>query len=1606
MIGTVSSLFGFATTVANARASLIGLSSIRERLCTAFVLAFGYSQIYGQSIYQQVKNNEEISSVNGLGNSTYNNIEQQVYAILNAAFPDESDKNKKILALSANALIFSYHTFNSIDIKSVIGLMGQVMFYTAANVTGHQIFSADKFGFVSTPFNEENISNLLNNDYDTVIQEISNSSKNSFTEVVNYNWFEMADVFATPNLQLMKDVENQYYYVSGQLLYQSETDGLPDCFSETINLNTITGQIQTSYIVNQPCIDRAKYIGPVTGVSFYRVFNDGPYSSGDFNDDVKNAYIGFDKSVLQTGDYDSNSKILYSFETGSDGQFLPIAFQNVFLDSNGIYNLNEEYSHLGDGYGCSHIYTSMHIGNNGARIICDRNEFNQCVNCRPFETTGYKFASLELNEQTWLSKYNYLKSNPYSAPKRALKRGLNLLPYSYVSQLNENDFTAIGGNGQLCLGYPQLTGQTAIPNIAFFQNFDSPSFHKNPSLVMYASIGTSNNGDGGDSDRNYQISQTPLFSGRTFTSVPLGQTGVSVIPFTFEVSSNYISGDDVTKQFFGMGDNFGNQYVISEAQASNAGFVYSGYLITGSGIYENLTLFNNQFTANILGSPVKNINYVSGYSDMGGRKYLISKMFAQDSGSGLIAYYYLDNNQLPDALQVQENQLYSFSPLPYVFETNSNLYNRISGTQEVENFFPRYSQGAFSNQIETFLYPNAKIADTKYNSRQNGFPLRISFVLNIREESVRELFGRYFITNDGLISSSPYYVNVVRPTENNTIDMGLATPLMNQMFTVNNIYYQQEYDFNNFSMNDSFFHTADLSSLVDNNWSPYINRSFSPDGLGGLIKNFNQTNHLNQFTNEYYTPSGKNSSFYDNSSNPFYQGVRLTGNGVDTHVGFTGTGNADYFTFYSEKPFSNGLFHYYQTRQITGYLLYTKPYFDLSSGSGYINDAIKEAFYVMVDNHANIGGNCGSNNDPGCATVENSYVVSSSGTTGTISEGVDPIFLKYMGGRLNGFLTEQEGGYHPKGIIGDQWNNFSYERYGMQGYAQFAPCNPPTRWAYYDKNLILLNGTSDNLNIFTRALNYNPVVIPQKVFQPFNKSESYPYTLNGGGGSITMTFSGDYGTFSLRNYMPVKTMTGAGWYDPNGILIGPFDREIEVGVLGGNRLYSNGDIYCSGNQISDSSGFGGCDQNAQLYGRNQLNSGIIPNEYGRSADFTIFTVIPKNGYLNINLYAQGAGNIGFANSTGVSGVTITNSRISLRPRKMIGASLYDSRIHKGEEAWINPLMFLNNGLEKQYNLPINQFEDLESQVHTYISYTNSGKLYPVPGTDFTGLATIDDNGNYIYPESANVESYWKRYAIKNNQTIVVSGWRESSRVSFEFTDIQVDYDRMPYQENKIIIPSGKCIISGSMGYVKQADASIFSAGIVLNDATDPIANSFEEYQPSFISNVLERLPIYNQLSGDLPEPVFVAPSLMIQRKNVDVISGNQVYNKLFNYPPYDYNKFAWQAFSDLEILNEGETLEANIPNDPITFNQSALVFSAAQGQPLPNGLNNPSIDKTFDVTGAFQMYDSIATDALVNSGICITQNRGTEVRIKQSTSLSGILTPIGTSLSMIKNGLS
>jgi hypothetical protein len=1533
---SIRTLCGLATTAANMRLLALGYDAQQQNLCRAYSSAFGLGESTGDIIYNQLSGGEtNLSETIGFSaSSTYASFEPEIKAIIDSFLPGETAQARAILTVAAQSVIFGYSICSSLDVSKAVSIMGAVLSQVSYKVNGTEPFRSTDDSYVIQPFSASVIRNLIKRDYASVISQINGSPQSVETQVVNYNWYDMSKVFAGPDLQIMKDVENQYYCVSGELIYKSAIDSLSPCQKETVIYSTVNGNVTGEYIKNVPCMDLESYIGPVTGVKFNRVFNDGPPSSGDFSVDVLSGYMGWDKKALDPKDYQGNYVSLLTFGN-------PLSLGSTFIDANGAYSLTQEYSTAPCSFDCTATYTKMHIGDNSPRVLCQYDGQQACIGGAESPATGWKFASLELKDD-WDSYFANVATNPPTDTSRTLKRALNLNsnPYfatlvgdtlkPYTEDFNFNQFWYVGR--------PQLNGANTLPQVAFYQSFDNPTFGSSASVILYPSLGVANGDSAENSTRTSQVSSKPLASGV--------QSSDGAVEFNAVISSNLTGCDDIYKQFLGMGDAFSGQYKVSSFSAENAGFQYTGLLLENSnGLINPLTIIDS-YASKILGSPTKEFQFISGYRTQFGT-LSTHNIYGQDASGNLYAYEYFDPRLSKTAESIAVDNWSYFAPVPALYEQK---FSRVTGVQRVENYLPRYSEGPYSVETRKLLYPNAAKAVELHQSQINGFPRKITFNVKVREETVREAYAIYDITQDGIVHSEPRSIKVLRP-DNDPTALTLhsieATEYMENLFQVDNDAVSQKYNFNHWK-NTPFFYASAFADAVDNNFSPLYN---------GKV------------------PSGKNNipyGFYGGS--PFVQGIRTTGDGATEYVlnskgGLTSTG-------YSEAPQNYGLFHGYQYFESDVAINYVPPIYDMASGQTVVTDALLEAF-------------------PSQSLIVEDF----NGKTYSMSGGMDPVFLELVGGRKGGASATQEGGYNAGGIIGDQWNGITPTTESTNYGSLEQHCQSNNSYTYYrypiaDRQFLMFAATPTGTTIIGQGLNYAPFFY-DKTSPSFNRLDQYSFDYSLNGQPYTQLNPRFEGTgiysFDAATYFPLKNEADD-WYSASGFAVGPFDRDIEFGLMGGQTITPSGRLFINGRPFADSvNPSTECDYNPIFWEPNVAQS-LSSYDEVRDSRFSILLFVPSGGTLNLNLQKNGIGKIGLTSP----------ARFGFKARQPLYASTYHPYLHVGGQNMKDPFKFALNGVAPKFTIQHNGFNGLAG-THTFNNFSRSGIYYPTPGEDFLDMGSVDQYGNLIFQQGADVERYWRNYAKKNKVTVQTTGWREGSRISFEISNIVIENNVIPYQTYRVVSPSGTCTISGAMSYVAQADNCIFTEGVHLENRTsyDPMTGV---YNPSFVSDTLKRIPQFSTPNGTLLAPVLKAPSMMIQREYVSGIEDGQEYVKLLNASPYNYNKLNWGALSDLETLNPGETLETLPPDDGNTFTTSSLMFSAAQGQLLPNGQSNPNISKTYAVVDQFQTYDSLSTDALLNSGACITSRRGQVVTITP-TLLSGAIAPQGTPISLITRGL-
>jgi hypothetical protein len=1584
-------IFANAVTAALLRAKALGRDDQRE-LARSIAVGFGLTESQGDSIYTSFL--EDAQDVNGFADGTfYDSYEESVRDILVGDSRTSSLTSGQIdvLTLVAHAIIFGYAMNPNIEAGLLNNVIGRSLNETGTRVFSFAPYTQNEQEQYLQPFSRVVIYSLLAaNNYSQIISQISSSPANSEVELVNYNWYDTTKLFSGPNLDLMKDSENQYYYLSGQLLYPEIPMDFKFCEEVSIPINTPTGTIVSSFFTNAPCIDRASYVGPVTGIKFYRVFNDGPYSSGDFTDEVKEAFISFDKQFLSGEQYSGNKAPFYSYVTNSSGQYVTVYNKDQSYDIVGEYDLSQEYKYAPMSTGCFPKYQVMRVGDARLRSQCIKFDKGVCIECDELPTTGFKFALLELNPKLWSGNYDYVRTNPPTPQLRILKRALNYNSSAYkstesVGQLQTYTLDEFS-NPVWYVGPPQLAGDDVLPFFAFTEAFSSSVFDSGAKVLLYPAYGSSNG-----STRSYTIGK-PVASGEDLTEYTV-RKGVEDNAFPrakfYQIIPSFTKEDDEPKlKLFGMGNAFSGSFSTAAILQYNAGYVYSGYTSTGG---DSLSDLENRYSSYKVGSSIKNVKYISGYT--GENEIPVNKVYGHDNNKHNHEYYFFDERLVPKSVTITNYTGWErFAPLPSGLEGNPN-YERGYDVQANENYFPRYYKGPYAKNVRKFMYPNADAVSKVFSGQ--GFPNKLKYKIEVREEAVKEIYATYSMINGQIYG--PNLINALRADGTYGV---IQEPF--DCLTC---------DFNQWALSGAEIFATSPTNLVDNYYSnaPY---------------------------------SGRNNVVY-NAAPTFKQGILLTGINATLFYNYTyfcpdaecnGGVLTTTTTHYNVTPVGVGLFHYYEGYEITGNLLYTKPAFSLEKNS--VDTSLAISALPIVSGGCYSYFYC----DGGCTPSLSTGLVglltkSRDGRLFYSLSGLDPIYYEFLGGR-SGQNAENEGGYHSKGLIGDSWLGHSFQDFGYLC-TTFQCSDLPytglpvdvatasTRVPENDNLWFLTSLTPNKTTIFTRGLKFNPMIFSGAPNE-FSLSSPNPVI---SGFSVPIGYNQDLNAFyfDLGACAPFKTTRGSGeWYftpTGSGIIVGPFDRDVELFAHNSWPISGSTNMFVNGVMVTDAinGSIGGCSMPNVISGVSET----LPANSAYNITFNnikVFAYIRSGEKANINVQ----NNLSSGDETSVIGFP-TNTFLHIRARTYQNETNFSSDQQKylnlyGSADWTNRFKLINNGLEGMFELNHSGFDDLVGKSYTFITAVRTGKLYSarnIPTETVTTEVKTPIEFGYtgwdtsVYPYTKflitnhtqpNIEEYYRTISEGDINTVYTfSLWREASRISFKFTQLESEFGVFPYESHSQIIPSGNCILSGEMGYYGQADNAIFSEGFYLKDMT--VGDKIKEnlYGPEYVSPILQRVPYFSYPSGTFSHPVLEAPSIMRQRRDRFNITYDQEYSGINNEAPYNYNKLLWPALSDLKTLNDEESLEDLPPDDGNTFLNSSLLISAAQGQKLPNGRFNPNTKKLYVVKSQYQTYDSIATDALINYKYFITSGYGFQTSLEQPN--EGKLVPLGSTLTDILSGL-
>jgi hypothetical protein len=1224
---TLKYIFGGASAAIGIRADYISFSDKKRDLCRAFAIGFGLSTSKGDDIFTNGLSAYSLSNVTGFeNNSIYDGYETNVKSIISsyARTSSLSNSNKTILAASVNAILFAYIGNPNINSSELIEPIGRVLYQITKLVIGDsEIFELNDEGVVIHPFTKTVIDSLfVQNNYTLIYQQLSTNPKEVEVDMVHYNYYDTTDLFSGPDLDKMKDAENQYYYLSGILTYDNlPTSGFAPCEEITTTINTPTGNALATFLRNVPCFDKDSYIGPVTGIKFNRTFNDGPYSSGDFTKTVRAAFINFDKSKLNKSQYSSNYSTLFLYgATGVSGASISLLDSNgkVKYDAEGEYNIPAEYQYAPVSTGIYPKYQIMHIGDTRLRSQCLAYDGNgDCTTPVEKNTTGFKFALLEMDNEIWGNDFAYIKTNPPASGNSLVKRGLNLSSSPYISCDYGSGLLAARYHATLgpqwYVGPPQLN-ENQFPYFAFTEGFQNVSYGSGTFITLYPAIGTSNPVAGGESNRSYSIDPIPLVTVKDNSaySVKVGyeENRYPKSQIRHTLSSRDPNSDVIKNKVFGMGDVFSGKYTFTNYQEENAGYFYSGYVFKQNGINISSNEWDllKQYSGYVIGSPSKKITYISGYT--GDSTIEMNQMVAHDGSGTNVNYYYFDNRLLPEGITVKQTGWSEFSPIPTGIENTPN-YGRQYAQMDIENR-QRYYRGPYASYNNKFLYPNAQLESNVYRP-ENGFPVKFKYKIRIREETVKELYCKYQISQ-GTSYATPTYINVIRTPKSN---FGATPPKMIKIFPD----LDYNFNFNQWNINRvGYFYNSPLENSVDNDYAPYTDSYF--DGITIFI-----------------AASGKNAETYKQEPT-FRQGILITGDDVILHRSYSGTSyRASGHHWYTAKPKALGLYHGFTGYEITGYLNYNKPIFNLESG---IIDRARTLKSLPIFEQGCVKYKTALNPTYAASGINNLYTKDLNGRIFYSKSGQDPFFFQDIGGRRGGPSATGQGGYHTKDIIGDSWIGLNAKTFGYYC-SQIGVCDDnyansveksygiealtnDNRIPNNDRRWFLINSNPNTTKIYTRGLDYNPGIYDY-VNNPFKSSDVIP-KMNSSG---SFTFRNDIKAFyfDLASIFPSRPLTkSAEWYfnpSGSGYKIGPFDRDVEIFVDSGVTLTGYNSLYINLRKLSDYAS-GDSDGTASTCSAPKTIYGpTVDYGYGDYKHIRPLIYIPSGESAYINLYGMETG---------------------------------------------------------------------------------------------------------------------------------------------------------------------------------------------------------------------------------------------------------------------------------------------------------------------------------------------------------------------------------------------
>jgi len=1398
------------------------------------------------------------------------------------------------------------------------------------------------------------IQSILGQDYSVIFSSINNSSPKSLEEdVYSYNFYDTTKIFSESiDYQVMADSEVQYYYISGQFIYDQDDVTVNPC----IKISAQDSSNNTYQIYqNLPCVDLDNSAAPINGLSFYRKFPDGPNSSGA--QDLSEIYQAF--NISANPDFYNYSTTLYSDPS------LTLKLGDIPSDLTIYGSINDtEIAQVPQPPKDNPTgYSSSHIGGNSPRwritgYIPHIYPLSPTPMYGFIPMTGFKIIPLSLNKDVWGNTYNSIRTNPDTSLDLKLIRALNTIDH------------LSSGN----LGGPIVSNNTfQIPCLLLNEEFSNKTMGVSQSGNFYFGVVESSYSTDG--------LLRPIVRGKFITGIngnifDAGMTGDSTkIKFSFPVYNNQLTGNnaELAGRCFGMGDAGGSLTVSGVNTGNNLGYSYSEFSVISGAGSNTIVLPSSEFfklgNLGIIGNNGSStIGYIDGFTSVFPSK--TQKVYGYNQTGGLFTYNYFypgsqyGSNTIPLGDSGSDiNRIGSWGGIPFPIPKGAESLTPVIVSQKKENYLPRFYKGPYSSKRKPFLYPSASGVDKIYPS---GFPIELEINLSISEEIARKIVQQkdYWYLGGAIQNKITNLSNEVfdKASLNFNSDLPFADSYQGQIGSLKTYIPPEDYLVSNYWVDNSFIDFSFQGSGSIKNL--YTGACINSTGIVASLT-------LNTVNKSIFNFGTFSSGFYVTEYDSGYYSLPASPNKL-----IDGPNDEGYYLIYSNNQIDK-LFNLASHKSFyhTGGSIKVSGQFSSAYTGIPIKIHLEKDCSLCADFYLKYG--LGSEiNDAGCKynKVRNNigFNVYPSGTTSTrqiFNSAPDLINDFKKGVRL----------YADNFIIGGPSDYVTtYELIKIKTGALASQ--------YYYKEMPLFDTNSEfhyqTGRNFTLNLKYT---LPE--YSLFDRLSHPEYA-----DSIFQSLIADcVGNSNLGS--PVQGFSTS----PN-LLINKNNSQIVDGAdpiwfekLGGNSGISGG--YHSKGLLGDAwIGF-----SADSYGITPLCDGINVTGYSRT---------PKDDNYVFELNSR------------------FGTELSLHTRALnFSPGYFERRVISNVNPWISNFEEYDlTGIEK-YNQMANSSFDIKSLLTSYIStgfeqysYLYSDYLYPMPGSlgDLYNPASIRYTGSLNEIKSSGIYSYWISYLkSKKDPSFILSSYKylDKARVNFKINSVKITkYGEQPLDIDQSLKFSGKCIVSGEFGYDSQAESSIFTEGVFLQDNSQNYPLT-EFYMPNYVSDVMTRLPLFK--SGTASAPIEYAPSRCVTRKNISKIypSGNQ-YIPLLTESPYFYNKFIVSAMSDFSFLNDGTDeagFEKTLTNDGFIYPQSTFLLNASLAQhkntPYEAFLDIPNSPKIYYVEDIKQFFDSSVTDSAINSGYFITSTRGPQVQLTQDIDSSGFLAPNGATYKKYKLGI-